>query len=317
MDKTIKSGSDLNDIQGVVVPLITPLYEDGRVNKKDLMNLIQFLMDAGIENIFILGSSGEGVSLPYAEKVKVVETACGFIDGRANVLVGIGGTCVQEAVDLLKVAERFNPQAIVSPLPCYYHLQELEIANYYRSLADNTDIPLMAYNIPSFVQTNITAETAIMLFERGIITGIKDSANRWESIQKLLMYAALHPDFKVYIGDEGLYLAGGLIGTAGFVSAGANIMPEVVLALYQACQAGRKKQALDAYAHLLRIRAIYNRKPSFIANIKGIAEIKELCHRWLSSPLHSLSDDEFGQLKNEYLQSEINDPRTTYMAILE
>jgi len=152
---------DITDLKGIVVPIITPLTEDERVDEKGLRKLIGHVLGGGVHGIFVMGTSGEFARLDLSEWKAAVEVAINEVRRRVPVYVGIsdaGYRLVKKKADL---AQSMNADVVVATPPYYFPVRQGEIYTFYKELASNISSPLMLYNIPSTTGVSIELETVI------------------------------------------------------------------------------------------------------------------------------------------------------------
>src|SRR6266576_6736244 len=139
-------------LRGAVVPLVTPVTASGELDWRSLDKLIDFMLAGGVEGIFVLGTTGEGVSVPRAARLNFVEHTASRVRGRALVYAGIGDTCLADSIQSAKQYFHAGVDAVVAQLPVYFPLQPHEVQAYFKSLLDQLAGPMIIYNIPSTMQ---------------------------------------------------------------------------------------------------------------------------------------------------------------------
>ena len=143
-----------NKIQGIIVPLVTPLLDCDTLDTKGLKRLIEHVIISNINGIFILGTTGEGPSLSYSLRYEIVECCCEIVNGRVPVMVGITDTSIVESVNLAKAASDSGASAVVMASPYYFPAGQIELIEYIQHLLDKIDLPLFLYNMPSCTKLN-------------------------------------------------------------------------------------------------------------------------------------------------------------------
>src|SRR5512142_616148 len=115
-------GSQDKTYHGVIVPMVTPLTQQGELDEPALRRIIDFLVAGGVQGIFVLGTTGEGPSVPREMRARVVHLAVEYAGGHAQVYAGIASTVCEETIDSARDYLRRGVTAVVAPLPSYYFL---------------------------------------------------------------------------------------------------------------------------------------------------------------------------------------------------
>lgn len=220
---------------GVVPPVATPLHPDGTIDHDSLRKLVAHLLDAGVNGLFALGSTGETAYLTNAQRVEVVSTIVSAADGRVPVIAGAIELTSARVAELARELEAAGVDAIVATAPLYTLNSAPEIAAHFRAIADAISVPLWAYDVPVRVHTKLSATLLMQLAEEGVIAGVKDSSGDDVSFRRLVAAndAAGHP-LQVLTGHEVVVDAMGLAGADGVVPGLANVDPAGYVRLWDA-----------------------------------------------------------------------------------
>ncbi|MGW1891983.1 dihydrodipicolinate synthase family protein [Streptomyces sp. NPDC002004] len=226
-------------LSGVVPPLITPLTPGGNVDVPSLRRLAGHLVDAGVDGLFLLGSSGEAAYLTDAQRLTALETARETADGRLPVLAGVIETTTARVLDRARDAVKAGADALVATAPFYTRTHPVEIADHFRRVRAGADVPLFAYDIPLAVHSKLDRGTVLELAADGTLTGLKDSSGDEGSLRRLLLrLRTAAPGFSVLTGSE-LTVDGALLaGVDGVVPGLANVDAHGYVRLYAAARAG-------------------------------------------------------------------------------
>lgn len=232
---------------GVNVAAITPHGKRG--DEPDIgatLELIDFLCEAGVQGIALLGSTGEFVNLNLDDRIRLVYLA--VKRSRVPVLAGISHTTLDGALALAREAGAAGAEGVLLMPPYFFRYGQPEICEFFMRFAAevNRGAPIYLYNIPAFT-SGIEAETATQLLSTGRFAGIKDSGGDWEYFMALRETAKRHP-VTILVGNDSLYRRARTAGADGVVSGCACAVPELLLALDQAIQKGDGAEAerLDA-----------------------------------------------------------------------
>src|SRR5712664_2311800 len=162
---------------GVVVPTVTPVTPTGDLDEAALERLIEFLLAGGVDGIFVLGTTGEGPSVPHGTRLKLVQRSVAAVRGRAQLYAGIGGTCLADSVAAANDYFRAGADVVVAQPPVYFPIQPQELLAYFRALLDGLASPLILYNIPATTRVSIPLEVVAELQGHPKLAGMKDSEN--------------------------------------------------------------------------------------------------------------------------------------------
>ena len=285
-------------LAGVIVALLTPVDQDGRVDHGALGHLVERLTSRGVTGVSPLGSTGEGYSLGLDQRLAVVGTVASSVPAGMPVIPGVfAHNHEQAAAEIAAYAERGATAVLVAP-PGYYPLSEAEQEGYFARLADAAALPLVLYNIPVYTKVQIAPAVAAALAAHPRVAGLKDSGRDIGYTARLLdavTAAGSAAVFSVLTGTDTMLVASMLAGARGTICANANVVPEVVLAVYEAVRSGKLD---DAVRHEARLRAVtaalaIGAPP---AAHKAALAAAGLGERWLVPPRLPLTDEETAQL---------------------
>lgn len=230
--------TDTTTFSGIVPPIVTPLTIDGDVDTKSLERLLSMQIDAGVDGLFILGSSGEVGYLTDAQRAQVVQTAIGHVGGQLPVLVGVNDMTTNRVIAVAEQAREAGADAIVATAPFYAITNAEETATHFRSIHAAVDLPLFAYDVPVRVHSKLSPAMLVELGREGVIAGVKDSSGDDVSFRMLLRQSVGLENFAVFTGHEVVVDGCLLMGASGAVPGLANVDPHGYVRLWRAAQAG-------------------------------------------------------------------------------
>jgi len=288
-------------IKGIIPPMITPLLDTDVMDVQGLENLVEHLIAGGVNGIFVLGTTGEAQHLSIKLKTKLIEKTAACIRGRIPLLVGITDTSIYESVRIAETAARNGAAAVVAAPPYYFALGQPELIEYYEHLASVIPLPLFLYNMPSHTKTMLEPDTVLHLSDIENIKGLKDSSANGAYFCKLLGLFRERPDFGLYVGPEEMTAPMVLLGAHGGVSGGANLYPEIFVALYRAAEAQDVRQTVELQNKMLCIgHELYNIGrfgSSYIKGIKTALSLKGICSDVLAQPFNLFKQPEKEKVK--------------------
>jgi 4-hydroxy-tetrahydrodipicolinate synthase len=295
-------------LTGIIPPMVTPLENQDKLDEKGLERLIEHLIEGGVHGLFMLGTTGEALSLSYRLRTELIELTCKLVKGRLPVLVGITDTSISESIQLAEKAVKYGADAVVAAPPFYYTASKGELEAYFKSLAEELPLPLLLYNMPSHTGINIEPVTTLNLAEEKNIIGLKDSSGDMIHFQKIVRMFEKRPDFTLLVGPEELLMQTVLAGGHGGVNGGANMFPRLYVEMYKAAQ----RRDFDRM-HLLQGRIldisskIYSIADSGTGVVKGLKcalSIMGICSDFIAKPLTQFKRD--NRVKVKQLLEELN-----------
>ncbi|ADU47475.1 dihydrodipicolinate synthase family protein [Intrasporangium calvum] len=298
---------------GLVPPVVTPLGEDLTVDVASLERLVARMIDAGVDGLFALGSSGETVLLDDAQRDLALEVIVKTADGRVPVIAGAIEPGTARSVQRARAAERLGAQAVVATAPFYVIVGPHEIERHFRSVAAAVDVPLFAYDIPVCVHSKLSNDLVLRLAHDGVIAGVKDSSGDDVGFRQLLVQVAAEglSDFATLTGHEVMVDSMLLAGASGSVPGLANVDPAGYARLHAAVAAGDVAAARAEQERLIQLfRIVDAADPATSAGMtRGAGSFKTALHvlgvidsNAISLPLRALDDAESGRVR-EVLES--------------
>ncbi|GAB3565815.1 dihydrodipicolinate synthase family protein [Spelaeicoccus albus] len=245
----------IDRLTGVVPPLVTPLNDDYSVDENSLTRLVDHLLSAGVDGLFVLGSTGEAALLPPAERGRAVAAAVAAADGRVPVLVGAIDTATLRVIEHVRQAEELGADGVVVTAPFYTRTHPAEIDRHFRDVKAATSLPVFAYDIPVSTGTKLSAGLLTNLGRDGVIAGVKDSSGDDAGIRALVLAAhdANLAGFSVLTGSELTVDSAFGFGVDGNVPGLGNVDPAGYVRLYRATAEGRWEDARAEQERLIRL----------------------------------------------------------------
>lgn len=246
--------TDLSKFCGVIPPVIIPLKEDREIDIPAFEASINRMIEAGVNGLFFLGSSGEVAFLTDEERKQVLIEAIAIVDKRVPILVGIIDIETNRVIDQAKRVSKYDVDAVVATAPFYALGGPCENERHFRQIRKACDLPLFAYDLPVSVHTKLDSEMLVQLGEEGVLQGVKDSSGDDVAFRWLLLKNREigHP-MQLLSGHE-VVVDGALLGGAdGSVPGLANIDPDSYVKMWEASQRGEWEEVARIQDHLARL----------------------------------------------------------------
>ncbi len=252
----LKSCSPRKKLHGIVTPLVTPLAEDGSLDKESLIRLLNYQIESGVHGIFIFGSSGEGPELTDLQRDQMMEVTSETVAKRVPVIVGVMDNSTERVMERARKVAQYDLDGIVVAPPFYHMNSQDEIMDHFRAIHSAIDLPVYAYDVPVLVKVKISPESIITLAQEGVIAGLKDSSGDYTTLRSIIINTRDLPDFTILTGMELLTDIGILMGTDGGVPGLANVAPAEYVEMYDACMAGEWDRAREIQERLVRLMTL-------------------------------------------------------------
>lgn len=244
----------MTEIKGIIAAMQTAMHEDGSINEKELRRQIDRQIEAGVDAVFCLGTNGEFYIMSMEEKIRVMEIFVDQVKGRVPVYAGTGCISTEETVSLSKKAEEIGIDVISVITPYFAAISQEELYQHYAAAAKAVSLPVVMYNIPARTGAALASSTVGRLAKDfSNIAGVKDSSGNFNNILQYIQ-ATEGMDFSVLSGNDALILWTLLAGGKGGITAIANILPTIMVSIYQYYLKGDLENAKKAQNSISKIR---------------------------------------------------------------
>lgn len=244
-------------IHGVIPPIITPTTVDEKVNEKVLGEITDHIIAGGVHGILSLGSNGEFYGLNREEQEKAAYITIEKAAGRVPVYLGIADITTRECVRWAKQAECMGAKAVSVLHPNFLSPNDDEMYQHFKTVAEATDLPVLLYNNPDRMVKGLSASVIERLSDIPNIVGVKESSGDMTLTAELIRRTK-GKNFKVIAGRDILILSTLVYGGVGTVASSANIVPELVVDIYNKFKSGDIQGALESQFKLAPMRMAYN-----------------------------------------------------------
>ncbi len=248
---------DTSFIRGVIPPIVTPVDEREEVKEKPLREIVEHVIAGGVHGILSLGSNGEFFGLEPEQQERAAAITLDQAAGRVPVYFGIGSISTRECVHWARRAEALQAQAISILHPMFLSPDDEELYQHFKTIAEAVALPVLLYNNPDRMRCGISAGLLERLAEIPNIVGVKESSGDMTLTAEFIRRTQGR-DFKVIAGRDILILSTLVYGGVGAVASSANVVPQLVVEIYDRFMAGDLKGALAAQYRLAPMRMAYN-----------------------------------------------------------
>ena len=239
-------------IEGIFAPIATPFKSDGSIDWEMYSKNMRMFAKTSLSGIVSLGSNGEYVMLSFEEKIELVKATKKELPKDKVLIAGTGCESLQDTIRLTNKAAEAGAEVALVINPCYYkELSETALQKYFESVADNSQIPVMLYNMPRNTGVNLSSNLIIKLSAHPNIKGLKDSGANIVQISEII--ASVPEDFSVFAGSSSYLFVTTILGGKGGTLAAANIAPDYCAELYQVAKAGNIEKGRKMQFDLLAL----------------------------------------------------------------
>jgi len=280
--------------------MITAFNTAGEIDYEANGRIIDRLIENGINGILFMGTIGEFFTLTMQEKKEYIRFAVKRVDKRAAVLVGTGGTAVDEVIELTRYAEKEGADAAVVISPYYFKLDDASLYRYYADVAGSVEMPVLLYNFPDRTAVDLSPQLILRLAQDfPNIVGIKDTVDNISHTRKVIR--AVKPqrsDFCILSGFDEYFIPNLMAGGDGILTGLTNIAPAYFVAMYKAF-AEKDFQTIAEYQRKVNIlMELYEVSQPFVAAIKGaVGEVVGGIHPAPRKPFAGLNPEQVLEIR--------------------
>ena len=287
----------MNRFKGTGIALITPFKDDYSVDVEALIRIVQHVIDGGADFLVALGTTSEAPTLTAEEKQLVVNTILKANNKRLPVLLGLGGNNTQAVIDSIRHQDFTGIDGILSVVPYYNKPNQRGLQAHFETIADNSPVPVVVYNVPGRVGVNLQAATSVALGKHPNIIAVKEASGNLQQIMEILRDKP--DDFDVLSGDDAITQPLMALGAQGVISVAANAYIKPFSQMMKAQREGRANEALRLHYAMLRMNQLIfaDGNP---AGIKSLMHHIGLCHNVLRLPLVEANENVQEAIKNEW-----------------
>ena len=274
---------------GAGVALVTPFKEDLSVDYDQLEKFIDFQIDNGTDSIVICGTSGEASTMSHDEQIEVVSACVSHVNGRVPVIAGAGANCTDEALNLAKRSEKAGADGLLVVTPYYNKATQKGLEEYYTTVGNSVDIPIIMYNVPGRTGTNIQPATAVKIAKSvDNIVAIKEASG---DIGQVATLAALADGcLDIYSGNDDQVVPLLALGGKGVISVLSNVAPRETHDMVMKFLEGDVKGSLDIQLKYLDVIHNLFSEVNPIPAKRAVAEMG-YCKNIVRRPLTEMEED--------------------------
>lgn len=252
---------------GVNPPVITIFDDKCKIDIEASKRQADFLIANGVDGLAYLGTSGEFSIMTVEEKKSFIKEMIRHVNGRVNVIVGVGDTCLENTMELLKYVEAAGADGVLLINPYFSVYSSEMVEAYFGYVASHTSLPIIIYNFPDLTGYCFDPDVVCKLVkDNPNIVGIKDTINDFNHVLAMQKVKEVNPDFSVFSAYENQAMGLLVCGVDGFINATANFAPEFTVNAYQAAKRRDYNEAAVWFQKMVHAMDIYDySSPLFLA----------------------------------------------------
>lgn len=233
----------------LITAMVTPFDADLNIDYKKSAELAKYLVANGSDSLVVCGTTGESPTLTEDEKCKLLETVIDAVGDKAGIIMGTGTNDTKKTIAFTKKVEKIGADAALVVTPYYNKPPQDAIVEHFRMVAEETNLPIIVYNIPGRTGTNITPQTMLKISAIKNIIADKESAGDINQAAEIRRITA--DDFIMWSGDDGMTLPMMSVGAIGVISVASHVAGPQIKAMIEAFEKGEVKKAQEINAKLL------------------------------------------------------------------
>ncbi len=276
--------------KGSITALVSP-FKGNNLDLEAFEKFINFQITNGSNGIVPCGTTGESPTISHEEHKLLIETAVKVAKNKIPIIAGTGSNSTDEAVDMTKFAEKAKVDAALVVTPYYNKPTQEGLYQHYKKINDNTNLPIIIYNIPSRCVIDMSVDTMARLFELKNIAGVKDATGDLDRLDQTIK--KLGNEFIQLTGEDGLALEFNKRGGVGVISVTANIAPKLCSDMQKFSKSSLDNELQEAQKIDKILQPVH--KSLFIesnpAPVKYAAKLLGLCSDEIRLPLVNIKKD--------------------------
>ncbi len=290
--------------KGSNVALVTPFKND-KLDEETYIKLINFHLENGTNGLVPAGTTGESPTLSHAEHERVIELCIKESKGKIPVIAGTGSNSTEEAISLTKHAEKAGADGVLIVTPYYNKPTQEGLYQHYKAINDNTNLPIIIYNIPGRCVIDMSVDTMARLFELKNIAGVKDATGDLNRLDQTIK--KLGPEFIQLTGEDGLAFEFNKRGGVGIISVTANIAPKLCSDMQKFSKSDSDNEMKEAERIDTLLQPVH--KALFIESnpspVKYAAKLLGLCDDSVRLPLVKVMEETKINVKNSLISAKL------------
>ncbi|ENH97275.1 dihydrodipicolinate synthase [Gracilibacillus halophilus YIM-C55.5] len=284
------------DFGRILTAMVTPFDQQGQIDFHKTERLIHHLLANGTDGLVVAGTTGESPTLTKEEKLSLLQFVVKTVNGRVPVIAGTGSNNTQASIELTRQAETIGVDGVMLVTPYYNKPSQEGIYQHFATIANETTLPVILYNIPGRTGVNVQPETIIRLSQIDNIVAVKEASSDLDNITKICRETS--DDFLLYSGDDNMTLPILSVGGYGVISVSSHIIGNEMKQMVQAYVDGENQQVASLHQQIHPIMKALFMAPS-PTPVKAALAFSGMDVGSVRLPMIPLNQEETERLKDE------------------
>jgi len=238
-------------LEGIWTPIPSPLTKNGKIDTEATRRLVNFHIEAGIDGILPLGTSGEFALLKKEERKLLVRTVVEQANHRVPVVAGVSDPSIENVVELAKDAKEAGADVVIATPPYYFTTTDEGHYHHFKRISESIDLPLMIYNIPEWTHSFVTPDTVQRLADEKLVVGMKYTEYNFLNLVRFLN--ASRTKIAIFAGSDAMAYSNLEFGGSGAIIGSANVAPKLASKIFDDYKNGNLTEARDSQERLLPV----------------------------------------------------------------
>src|SRR3989442_2035881 len=238
-------------LEGIWTPIPSPLTKQGRVDTDATRRLVDFHIEAGIDGLLPLGTSGEFALLQREERKALVDVVVDQADNRVPVVAGVSDPSIENLAQLPWDARKAGADGVIATPPYYFTTTDEGHYHHFKAISEAIDLPLLIYNIPEWTHSFVTPETVQRLADEKLVAGMKYTEYNFLNLIRFLKES--RNKMAIFTGSDAMAYSNLEFGGAGAIIGSANVAPKIASKIFDDYKKGELKGARSAQEKLLPV----------------------------------------------------------------
>ena len=238
-------------LEGIWTPIPTPLTKDGRIDEDATRKLVDFHIEAGIDGLLPLGTSGEFALLSREEREALVSTVVDQVEHRVPVVAGVSDPSIENVIRLSSDAKKAGVDGVIATPPYYFTTTDEGHYHHFKTISESIDLPLLIYNIPEWTHSFVTPDTVQRLSDEKLVVGMKYTEYNFLNLVRFLK--AVRNKISIFAGSDAMAYSNLEFGGSGAIIGSANVAPKVASKIFDDYKKGDLRGAREAQEKLLPV----------------------------------------------------------------
>jgi len=238
-------------LEGIWTPIPTPLTKDGRIDEDATRKLVDFHIEAGIDGLLPLGTSGEFALLSREEREALVSTVVDQVEHRVPVVAGVSDPSIENVIRLSSDAKKAGVDGVIATPPYYFTTTDEGHYHHFKTISESIDLPLLIYNIPEWTHSFVSSDTVQRLSDEKLVVGMKYTEYNFLNLVRFLK--AVRNKISIFAGSDAMAYSNLEFGGSGAIIGSANVAPKVASKIFDDYKKGDLSGAREAQEKLLPV----------------------------------------------------------------